>query len=162
MPDIVAFRSRSRSRSLIVTSAISVLDLTDDETAAIFASQIAHIITNHDEAVRSANLLLQSLIPPIFTLLLVTMYLPQLWFCALATSTTLAIKGLPWPMFGDKQAEEAIKIGMLLMSEEGFDPAAAVSVEYKMADVVKRLSKTGKKGRMRGCPVSIPEAIYAF
>ena len=155
MLDAVAFRSKV----LILTSGIFALDITDDEAAAIFASQVAHIITNHDEAVRSDKLLILFSIPSALPLILVAMHVRYLWVYALVIPP-LAIEvlaALTWPRLGDLHSEEATKIGMLLMSEAGFNPAAAVSVEYKMGDRKKRLPKNGKIGpRTRGDPVSPP------
>lgn len=157
MPDVVAFRSKF----LILTSGIFALDLTDDETAAICASQIAHIITNHDEAERSTKLLILLTIPPNLAFFLSAMYFRNLLFCAYIT-TTFAIEGLSWAILGEVRSEKATKIGMLLMSEAGFNPAAAVSVEYKMADVVKQSKETGRTGPgTRGGLVSTPEAMHS-
>ena len=141
----------------ILQSGIFALDLTDDEIAAIFASQIARIITNRDEAVRSGMFLRFVTMAPAFLAFTIAVFARRLSYCALAIPS-LAVGGVEWSILGDWDSDEAGEIGMLLMSEAGFDAAAAVSVEYKMADQMKQLQDKMGPGT-RGGPVSSPHAF---
>ena len=140
-----------RSKFLPIQRDTYALDLTDDEIAAHLGSQIAHIITHKDDATPDGvSFSFLAMTPAIFV-----RHLPHKHLAI----PPLATGVLASRVFGDWHSEEDTKIGMLFMSEAGFNPAAAISLERKLVEAEKR--KTGIIiAGTRDTPVSSPAAIY--
>ncbi|KAI4193765.1 MAG: hypothetical protein LQ350_008156 [Teloschistes chrysophthalmus] len=126
----------SPSGDVLLFSGIFLDANTDDKVAAVLGHEIAHVLARHKGAQLSAEVFGALVILPIWPFILGSPICPPLAFIALPFVFALT------SMLGHhsrKRESEADEIGMLLMTEAGFDPVAAVSFWTKMAELEKDL-----------------------
>ncbi len=101
----------------------------DDEIAAAIGHQVAHVLAHHIQATKSAQVLGNLALSPVLLILLASSVYG--WLRLLA-APPMAICGLILRALSQERAAEADRIGMLLITEAGFDMSATVTYLEKM------------------------------
>lgn len=126
-------------------SGIFAATETDDEIAAVLSHEVAHTIAHHAEASLSGQLLGVLAMLPALPFILGSMLIGELIIIA---APPMAIGGAILLALSREREAEADKIGMLLMTEAGFEPSAAVTYWRKMASIEQKWFKD--RGRVEG------------
>lgn len=118
---------------------------TDDEIAAVLSHEVAHVIAHHADATFSGQLLGILAMLPASPFILGSMIIGELILIAIPP---MAIGGMLLLALSRKREAEADKIGMLLMTEAGYEPSATVTYWRKMESIGQKWFKD--RGRMKG------------
>ncbi|KAL8928981.1 MAG: hypothetical protein Q9208_001424 [Pyrenodesmia sp. 3 TL-2023] len=111
---------------------------TDDEIAAVLSHEVAHVLAQHAMADRSETLLGSLATLPVQPFALAATLIAELWLIA---APPRILGAMILRARSREREAEADKIGMLLMTEAGFDPSAAVSFWDKMVRLEQKLMK---------------------
>ncbi|OOR90192.1 hypothetical protein B0181_04775 [Moraxella caviae] len=103
------------------TGIVEKLDLTDDEIAAVMGHEMAHALEEHGKEKMSTEAAKQ-----IFYTALAYTGVGALGYIAMATETGDLV------MNSQSKEREADRVGLLLMAQAGYDPAAAITLWEKM------------------------------
>ncbi|KAL8876946.1 MAG: hypothetical protein Q9192_008771 [Flavoplaca navasiana] len=118
---------------------------TDDEIAAVLSHEIAHVIAHHVEATSSGQLLGILAMLPAAPFILGAMFIEELILPAIPP---MAIGAMILLALSRKREAEADKIGMLLMTEAGYEPSAMVTCWRKVGSIEQKWFKD--RGRVQG------------
>ena len=118
--------------AVIVFSGILAAAQTDDEIATVLGHEIAHVLAHHGEARISASGLAALTMIPTLPFILGALVVGELYVLAVPP---MAVGTLVLLSLTRQQGTEADDMGMLLMTEAGFNPTAAESFGIKMAKV---------------------------
>ncbi|KAL9635660.1 MAG: hypothetical protein Q9204_002549 [Flavoplaca sp. TL-2023a] len=118
---------------------------TDDEIAAVLSHEVAHVIAHHADATSSGQLLGILAMLPAAPFILGGMFIQELILPALPP---MAIGAMILLALSRKREAEADKIGMLLMTEAGYEPSATVTYWRKMESIEQKWFKD--RGRIKG------------
>ncbi|KAL8742141.1 MAG: hypothetical protein Q9184_008299 [Pyrenodesmia sp. 2 TL-2023] len=154
---------------MVFTGLLTVAE-TDDEIAAVLSHEVAHVLAQHAMANESGELLVYLATAPALPFAGAGLVIGELGMIAappliLGTVILLALTR--------KREAEADKIGMLLMTEAGFDPSAAVSFWDKMVQMEKSMKEKGAKqqaefqsthphsqSRVEQAALDVPKILY--
>ncbi|KAI4106056.1 MAG: hypothetical protein L6R37_002419 [Teloschistes peruensis] len=135
----------SPSGDVLLFGGILLAANTDNKVAVVLGPEVAHLIARHEAAEKSAEVFGALILMPVLPFILGSSILHPLSLIALPF---LFVQESIICHLSRKREIEADEIGMLLMTEAGFDPAAAVSFWTKMAELEKDLpGAEGKKIR---------------
>ena len=118
---------------------------TDDEIAAVLSHEVAHVIAHHVEATSSGQLLGILAMLPAAPFILGGIFIEELLLPAIPP---MAVGGIILLALSRKREAEADKIGMLLMTEAGYEPSATVTYWRKMESIEQKWFKD--RGRIKG------------
>jgi len=114
---------------VVIHSGIFAAAETDDELAAVFSHEIAHVLAHHPEANVSSSIIAAIAGIPALPFVVGAMFVLEL---AVFAAPPLIVGSLIMLALNRGCETEADEIGMLLMTEAGFDPTATVSFWEKM------------------------------
>ena len=117
--------------AVLVFSGILAAAQTDDEIATVLGHEIAHVLAHHGEARISAFGLAALTMIPALPFILGALVVDELYVLAAPPIAAGALVLLAL----SKGQETADDMGMLLMTEAGFNPTAAESFWTKIAKV---------------------------
>lgn len=98
---------------------------TDDEIAAVLSHEIAHVLVHHDGAEMSGHVLGSVAMLPMAPLILGAFVAIEL---AILAVLSLFIASLVMSSLSKEREDEADEIGILLMTEVGFDPTSTMLI----------------------------------
>ena len=119
---------------LVDIGIFSHLNIDDNELAAVLAHEIAHVLANHLNEDRSWTYMANAVSLPFVPFELLGQYVAP----ALILAFPLVAVRSFMAFLSRKREKEADYIGMMLMVDAGFDPAATVSVWRKWKEIEDR------------------------
>ncbi len=126
---------------VIVYTGILAAAETDDEIAAVMSHEIAHVLAHHEVAGASGQLLATLAVLPALPFFAAGFLIPGL---AVIAAPPVILGSVILLALSREREAEADKMGMLLMTEAGFDPSAAVSFWGKIGELEREVRE--KKG----------------
>ena len=117
---------------VVIFTGIFKAARTSDEIAVILGHEIAHILAHHGEADLSAYLFGGAVALPVIPFVVGACIIPEL---VVVAAPTIALGTLITLALSRQRETEADEMGMLIMTEAGFDPSATVSFWNQMKDV---------------------------
>ncbi len=123
---------------VVIHSGIFAAAETDDELAAVFSHEIAHVLAQHPEANVSSSIIAVIAGIPALPFVVGAMFVLEL---AVLAAPPLIVGSLIMLALNRGREAEADEMGMLLMTEAGFDPAATVSFWEKMTTLEVKIRK---------------------
>ncbi|KAL9601438.1 MAG: hypothetical protein Q9219_002504 [cf. Caloplaca sp. 3 TL-2023] len=127
---------------IIVFKEILAAAETDNEIAAVLSHEVSHILARHKSEQDSGEILGTWVTLPAMPMFLGMFLVEDLFIVALPF---LFVGGAIYMALSRSREAEADKIGMLLMTEAGFDPRAAVTFWEKMERIENKQLGTKKK-----------------
>lgn len=116
---------------------------TDDEIATAISHEVAHVLAHHRQASASGQLLGGLAMSPALPFVLGGLVFKGLHLIA---APPIAIGGLILLALSREREAEADKIGMLLMTQAGFEPSATVTF-WEKVDRIEREKLRAKDGK---------------
>ncbi|KAL8771490.1 MAG: hypothetical protein Q9209_003160 [Squamulea sp. 1 TL-2023] len=123
---------------VVMYSGIFEVAQTDDEVAAVLSHEVAHVLAKHSSADLSGQMLGILAITPAIPFILGACIFEELIVVA---APPLIVGGLIFFYYSRGREAEADKMGMLLMTEAGYSPHAAVRFWERMDKLEQRMSK---------------------
>ncbi|KAL8737751.1 MAG: hypothetical protein Q9181_001379 [Wetmoreana brouardii] len=114
---------------VVILSGIFATAETDDEIAAFLSHEVAHVLARHVEARISGNLMVGLAMTPALPFVIGSQLVGELYLIA---APFVAIGSIVMLALCREQETEADEMGMLLMTEAGFNPAATALFWRKM------------------------------
>ena len=119
----------SSGRILVFSGLFTHALRTDDEVAALLAHELGHVLANHERESKSAIAITS---PISLSFLLIHFIAETVGFGRFLSSLNI-LSFISVVMYSRRRQEkEADYIGMLLMTDAGFDPSAATTFHRKM------------------------------
>ncbi|KAL8779130.1 MAG: hypothetical protein Q9213_007091 [Squamulea squamosa] len=126
---------------VVMYSGIFEVAQTDDEVAAVLSHEVAHVLAKHSSADLSGIMLGGLATTPAIPFILGAYIIGEL---ILVAAPPLIVGSLVLLYCSRGREAEADKMGMLLMTEAGYSPHAAVSFWEKMTQLEQRMSEEQK------------------
>ena len=115
---------------LLIWPKLLELVTREDELAAVLSHEVSHLLAEHYREMNSYLAVQGIMMAPLLPMLVGAFYAPRLLLTAF---TVIFAQGFLQLYLQRCQEKEADYIGMLLMAEAGFDPAAATALWSKYA-----------------------------
>lgn len=128
----------SRQGIVIVHSRILVAAETEDELAAVFSHEIAHVLAQHPAPKASSSLVAFIAGIPALSFVVGAMFSFEL---AVLAAPPVVVGSMIMLALNRGREAEADEMGMLLLTEAGFDPAAIVSSWRKITTLEEKIRK---------------------